>query len=160
METQVVGTAGDVMTSPVVTVTAEALVEEIAGLLNQHRISGVPVVDEAHHVVGLVSEYDLLARTGATAADVMSSDVVTVSPETQVAAVRQLLVDLHFRRLPVVRGGTLVGIVSQGDIVALIATEWICGDCGEAVRGELPPEKCPRCVSSGRFSLQEQLPGP
>ncbi|WP_336713940.1 CBS domain-containing protein [Arthrobacter sp. USHLN218] len=159
METTAASTAGDIMTSPVVTVTAETPVDKVAGLLRRHRISAVPVVDNSGNVMGLVSEYDLLARSGATAGQLMSSEIATVSPETSVDTVRKLLVDRHFRRIPVVQGGQLVGIVSQGDIIALMATEWVCGACGEAVRGDEPPEKCPRCGSADQFSLQEQLPG-
>lgn len=152
--------AGEIMTSPVVTVSPEAPTSEIARLLARHRISGVPVVDEAGGVVGLVSEYDLLARSGRIAREVMTTAVVTVTEDTDIGDVRHLLVDRRIRRVPVLSGGRLAGIVSRGDVVALLATEWVCEVCGEPVRGERPPDACPKCLGGpDRFVLQEQPPG-
>lgn len=148
------------MTSPVVTVPLDCLTGEIAKVLGRHRISAVPVVDETGAVAGLVSEYDLLAKAGAVAREVMTTAVVSVTEDTSVDDVRHLLVDRRFGRVPVLAAGRLVGIVSRGDVVALLATEWVCEVCGEPVRGERPPETCPRCLGSGeRFTLQEQPPG-
>lgn len=148
------------MTAPVVTAVTDTPVGEIAETLRRRRISAVPVVDEAGGVVGLVSEYDLLAKTGDRAGDVMTRAVVSVTEDTSVEDVRHLLVDRRFGRVPVLAGGRLVGIVSRGDLVALLTTEWVCGVCGEPVRGEYPPEECPKCQSGrDRFSLQEQPPG-
>jgi CBS domain-containing protein len=152
--------AGEIMTTPVVTVPPDAPTGEIAETLGRHRISAVPVVDEAGGVVGLVSEYDLLAKPGRSARDVMTTAVVSVTEDTDVADVRHLLVDRRIRRVPVLAAGRLVGIVSRSDVVALMATEWVCQVCGEPVRGERPPEACPKCLGGGeRFALQEQPPG-
>lgn len=152
--------AGDIMTAPVVTVPAGTLIAEIAQTLRRHRVSAVPVVDERGGVVGLVSEYDLLARTGVAARDVMTSAVVSVTEDTSIDEVRHLLVDRRIRRVPVLAGGRLVGIISRGDLVSLMATEWACQVCGEPVRGERPPDLCPKCLGSAeRFVLQEQPPG-
>lgn len=148
------------MTTPVISVAAQTPVTEIAETLRRHRISGVPVVDEAGIVVGLVSEYDLLAKPGRTARDVMTTAVVSVTEGTDISDVRHLLVERRIRRVPVLAGGELVGIVSRGDVVALMATEWVCTVCGESVRGERPPQVCPKCLGgSERFVLQEQPPG-
>ncbi|MDO5739844.1 MAG: CBS domain-containing protein [Ornithinimicrobium sp.] len=148
------------MSAPVHTVSPDALVGDIANLLRSKGISGVPVIDAAGALLGLVSEFDLLAKSGATAADVMTTSVISVSAGTPIADVRHLLVDRHFRRVPVVVQGELVGIVSRGDVVALLATEWVCRACGEAVRGDHPSEVCPRChAGSDRFVLEEQSPG-
>jgi CBS domain-containing protein len=153
-------TAGEIMTTPVVTVPADTPLADIAQALRRHRISAVPVVDETGGVVGLVSEYDLLARSGPAARDVMTTAVVSVTESTSVDDVRHLLVDRRIRRVPVLAAGRLVGIVSRGDLVSLMATEWACDVCGEPVRGERPPDVCPKCLGSGvRFSLQEQPPG-
>ncbi|MGH3181752.1 MAG: rubredoxin-like domain-containing protein, partial [Streptosporangiaceae bacterium] len=71
-----------------------------------------------------------------------------------------LLVDRRIRRVPVLAGGRLVGIISRSDLVALMTTEWACQVCGEPVRGEHPPELCPKCLGGPeRFILQEQPPG-
>ncbi len=156
----VAATAGEIMSAPVHTVFLDVPVGDIAELLRAKGISGVPVVDAAGTLLGLVSEFDLLAKTGSTAADVMTSNVISVSADTPIADVRHLLVDRHIRRVPVVVHGELVGIVSRGDVVALLATEWVCQVCGEAVRGDHPPEACPRCQDgSNQFVLEEQSPG-
>jgi hypothetical protein len=104
--------AGEVMTTPVVTVSPDTPTGEIAEALGRHRISAVPVVDEAGAVVGLVSEYDLLAEAGGTASEVMTTAVVSVTEDTDVADVRQLLVERRIRRVPVLAGGRLVRIVA------------------------------------------------
>lgn len=148
------------MTAPVVSVRPDTPTAEIAETLRRDRISGVPVVDDAGGVVGLVSEYDLLAKSGSTAGEVMTTAVVSVTEDTDISDVRHLLVDRRIRRVPVLAGGRLVGIVSRGDVVALLATEWVCEVCGEPVRGERPPQTCPKCHGDGdRFVLQEQPPG-
>ena len=154
------------MTTRVVTVTLDTPVPVIAALLRDNRISGVPVVAADGAVVGLVSEYDLLAREGETAGEVMTGPVITVTEDTDVEDVRHLLDERRSRRVPVLsaeaRGGgqRLAGIVSRGDVVALLTAEWVCEVCGEPVRGEAPPDACPKCHSGpDRFVHQEQPPG-
>jgi CBS domain-containing protein len=152
--------AADVMSAPVITVRSQTPVRAVADVLTEHRIGGVPVVDDNAAVLGVVSEYDLLAKSGTTAGEVMTTAVVTVSGDTPIEDVRYLLVDRRIRRVPVLAAGRLVGIVSRGDVVALMATEWVCEVCGEPVRGEHPPRACPKChADAGRFALQEQPPG-
>jgi CBS domain-containing protein len=154
-------TAGDVMTSPVISVSFDAPSDHIAEIMTRHRISAVPVVDETGTVLGLVSQYDLLAKPGGFARELMSTVVITVSADCAIGDVRHLLIDRHIGRVPVVEQGRLVGIVSRGDVVALMATEWVCTVCGQPVRGDHAPTVCPTCYTSGdRFVLQEQPPGP
>lgn len=148
------------MTAPVVTVPAGTPVTQIAQTLRRHQVSAVPVLDDAGGVVGLVSEYDLLARSGETAGEVMTSSVITVSEDTDVDDVRHLLIERRIRRVPVTSGQRLAGIVSRGDVVALLTTEWVCQVCGEAVRGQHPPPQCPRChAGPDRFVMQDPSPG-
>lgn len=148
------------MTSPVISVSTDTTVGEVAEVLRSNRISAVPVIGPNGALAGLVSEFDLLSRSGDTAADVMTTSVISVSPDTAVSDVRHLLVDRRIRRVPIVAGGEMVGIVSRGDVVALLATEWVCQVCGESVRGDHPPEVCPRChAASDKFVLVEQSPG-
>ncbi|MEO8749694.1 MAG: CBS domain-containing protein [Allobranchiibius sp.] len=148
------------MSSPVITVLAGATRTLVADLLTGHRIGAVPVIDDAGAVVGLVSEHDLLAKSEGTAAELMTTALITVSPDCPVNDLRHLLVERRVRRVPVMRDGRLVGIVSRGDIVATMATEWACQVCGECARGDSPPDRCPKCHAAGeQFVLQEQLPG-
>ncbi|NVM94007.1 CBS domain-containing protein [Arthrobacter wenxiniae] len=161
MDTRIATTADGIMSRPVVTVPPGLDVASVAALLHEHRISGIPVVDPDGHVLGLVSEYDLLAKTGTTAEEIMTTAVISVSPDTAIADVRQLLVSQRIGRLPVLAGGRVAGIISRGDLVALLATEWVCGVCGEPARGEHAPASCPKCGGGqAGFTLQEQPPGP
>jgi CBS domain-containing protein len=149
------------MTTVVVSVPPDTPLAEIAEKLRLHRISAVPVVDATQHVMGLVSEHDLLAKTGMTAADIMTAAVISVTADTDISDVRQLLVNQRIRRLPVLEHGRLIGIVSRSDVVALMTTEWVCRACGESIRGEQPPLRCPKCrADTDQFALQEQPPGP
>jgi CBS domain-containing protein len=152
--------AKEIMTTPVVTAGPDTPTRDVAQLLSRHRISGVPVTDQDGAVVGLVSEYDLLVKRGAVAREVMSPTVISVTEDTDVEDVRALLVDMRIRRVPVVAGTQLVGIVSRSDLVELLALEWTCENCGEAVAGARPPDRCPRCGEpTARFTRQEQPPG-
>lgn len=147
----------EIMTTPVVSVRTDTATADIAELLTGRRISGAPVVDDAGNVVGLVSEFDLMSRAGQTAADVMTPGIISVTEDTDVDDVRHLLVDRRIGRVPVVAGGTLVGIVSRGDIVKLLALEWVCSVCGEPVRGERP-NTCPKCGADGTVFVQQLQP--
>jgi CBS-domain-containing membrane protein len=152
--------AGDIMSAQAITVPPEATRTQVADKLTRHRISGVPVVDQAGRVLGLVSEHDLLAKSGDDATELMTTSVISVSVDSLLEDVRHLLFDRRIRRVPVLREGRLVGVVSRGDVVATMATEWVCEVCGEPVRGAAPPESCPKCHSGPeRFVHQEQPPG-
>lgn len=155
-----VSTAGDIMSAPAITVPADATRSQIADLLTSHRISSVPVQDDAGHVIGLVSKLDLLAKDGGDAAALMSTAVITVSVDTPLDDVRHLLTERQILRVPVLQRGRLAGMLTRGDLVATMATEWVCEVCGEPVRGSSPPDACPKCGSGPeRFAHQEQLPG-
>ncbi|GAA3774542.1 CBS domain-containing protein [Microbacterium kribbense] len=153
-------TAGQAMTAPVITVGPDATIASIAETITSARISAVPVVDSTGTVLGLVSELDLLARSGRIARDVMTTAVISVTTDTDIEQVRRILVDSRIRRVPVLSSGRLVGILSRRDLVGRMM-EWACGVCGETVRGAHPPLVCPKCGGSeDRFTLQEQPPGP
>lgn len=150
----------EIMTAPVIRVRGDDPLSRVAAVLDLHDISGVPVVDDAGAVVGLISEYDLLASpTATTASEVMTRAVISVTEDTDIDDVRHLLVDRRIRRVPVLSGGKLVGIVSRGNLVALLVTEWVCPVCGESVRGDEPPSSCPKCHGSDTFVIQVQSPG-
>lgn len=153
-------TAGEIMSSPAITLPLGSTRTLIADTLTQHRISAVPVVGDTGRVVGLVSEYDLLAKSDELVDHLMTTSVISVSEDTPVEDIRHLLVGRRIRRVPVLREGVLVGVVSRGDVVATMATEWACQVCGEPVRGVEAPQRCPKCHAGGeRFVRQEQPPG-
>jgi CBS domain-containing protein len=150
----------DIMSRPVVHVHAETPTADVAETLSQHRISAVPITDDSGAVIGLVSEYDLLAKNGQVARDLMTPGVISVSEDADVEDVRFLLIERRIKRVPVMSGQELVGIVSRGDIVRLLALHWVCQICGAPARGERPPERCPTCAApQDRFRQEAQHPG-
>ena len=142
----------EIMTTSVVSVREDAPMREVAQALDRHRISGMPVCDESGHMVGLISEYDLIAKPDArTAAEAMTRDVISVMEDTSVDEVRYLLVQRKIKRVPVLRGQKLVGIVSRADLVREIALTWVCQVCGDHERGTNPPQECPKCGTPSGF---------
>jgi quercetin 2,3-dioxygenase len=119
--------ASDIMTSPVVSVGPDASLRQVAALLSERRISGVPVLED-ERLVGLVSQADLLRRrrSGAQAGrarDIMTHEVMTVSADTPVAEVAALLEGYGIKRVPVLEEGRLVGIVSRSNLVQALAVQ-------------------------------------
>ena len=147
------------MSRYVVSVTEDTPIIEVARILAERRFSGLPVLNEDGDVVGMVSDFDLLARDGDTAGEVMSPDVVKVTEDTDIRAARTLLIEQRLARLPVFRGNELVGIVSRGDILRELVLHWICDACGEVSRGKAPPERCWKCGSAEHFRHERQSPG-
>lgn len=137
-----------IMTREVVTLSPEADLHEAVRVLSEHNISGVPVIDAYHHVLGVISDADLLAlaglpqtytfrdlvpylfgrpaslrKTGTTVAEIMTVPAITVRPETTALEAAQILSARRVKRLPVVEAEQcLVGIVARADIVKLMTT--------------------------------------
>lgn len=138
--------AKDVMTRNVVSVQPETPVSEIAGLLLERRISAVPVVNPEGTLVGIVSEGDLMRRAetgtegtrswwlalftapedtaanfvkthGGHARDVMTRNVITAGEDTELSEIAELLERHHIKRVPIVRDGKPVGIVSRANLL-------------------------------------------
>jgi CBS domain-containing protein len=135
----------DVMTTSVVTVDRITPYQEIAQSLAKHKISGVPVLKMGRHVVGVVSESDLLAaedkkvrqarldaqsprrwrlrqprRTGLTAGTMMTAPAITIHPDATIPSAARLMNTHHVRRLPVIDDdGKLVGIVARRDLLSV-----------------------------------------
>ncbi len=143
--------ASDVMVSPVVTLDATATIGDAVQLFLKHGISAVPVVDDQGRLMGMVSEGDLTHRceigtarqrslllrllTGnsALAADyvkvhatgvahLMTRDIVVAAPETPLNEIAMMMEQHSIKRVPIVRAGRLVGIVSRANMVQAIAT--------------------------------------
>jgi CBS domain-containing protein len=113
--------ARDIMTKRVVAVTPLTPVKQVAKILNKNHISGVPVVDKSGKLVGIVSERDLLARRGAQVKSIMSKSVIRVKEDTPVEDIASLMATQKVKRVPVIRGQHLAGIVSRADIIRAIA---------------------------------------
>ncbi len=72
----------DVMTTSVITVTEDQSKQQAARLLSQHRISGLPVVNNEQAVVGVVTEFDIIAREGNTVREIMTRGIISVTADT------------------------------------------------------------------------------
>jgi len=113
--------ARDLMKTDVITVEPSLPAQAAAELLAFHRISGLPVLDNGR-LVGVVTEVDVIGKHGNTVAEIMTPNVVTVQEDTPARELAALLTSRGYRRVPVVRGDQLVGIVSRGDMVRWVAS--------------------------------------
>lgn len=143
--------ASDVMTSNVVSAKPDMTVSEVARLLVDKGISGAPVIDAAGHVVGMISEGDLLHREelgtdqrrrswwldlfsssndakdyikthAQTVQDVMTTPVISVDEDAPLSEVANILETRRIKRVPVTKAGQLVGIVSRANLVQALAS--------------------------------------
>jgi len=109
----------------VVTIEPDATIAELVGVLQRERIGAVVVMQEKEGLAGIISERDVahgLAEHGAEllakrVADLMTREVVTCTPESNVEEVMKQMTVRRFRHLPVVKDGALVGVISIGDVV-------------------------------------------
>jgi CBS-domain-containing membrane protein len=173
----------------VTTVAPETSLKDVAAILSKRGISGLPVVDEGGRVVGVVSEADILmkekapeqrrggiigwflepqdpeevAKLGArTAAEAMTSPVVTIEPESSVAKAAALMVDRGVNRLPVVADGELVGIVTRADLVRAFNRDDL--EIAREIREDvilkkfwIPPETVTVGVDGGEVTLAGEV---
>lgn len=137
--------ASDIMSINVCSAGPDTLINEIARKLCDRGISAIPIVDRDNRVLGIVSEGDLLRRIelgtmkkpkwtdiflgddnlardyvkshGRTAKDVMTHPAIVVQEDTDLAEIASLLESRRIKRVPVVRDGKLIGVVSRSDIV-------------------------------------------
>ena len=118
--------AKDVMTTHVVAVDVNDTLDHAISLMVKHRISGLPVLDREGRPVGVVSEFDLLElicegqSEQNSIYDYMSADLYTVAEEDSWVHVVDVFRSKHVRRLPVLRDGKLVGIVTRHDLMHAI----------------------------------------
>jgi CBS domain-containing protein len=150
----------DVMNRNVISFRPETPVDEIAETLSARKITGAPVVGEHGDVVGIVSEIDVVTKDGATARDIMSPHVISVSEDTGIQEAARLLAGERIRRVPVLgRQGKMVGLLSRSDVLDFFTqTHWTCRACGHSQRGLEQPEQCRHCGGSD-FTLERTQPG-
>ena len=126
--------ARDIMNPKVMAATRRAVGRDLALQILGGRYSGLPVVDERDgQVIGVVTEFDLLkaAQNGkslqsVTAEDIMSPVPLTVEEDTSVEEIIKLMVDNNVIRVPVVKNGKLIGVISRVDILSyLIEPEFV-----------------------------------
>ena len=157
-------TVGDTMTRSVLSVSPETPLKEVARLLVEHRISGLPVVDDTGRVVGVISEGDLLVKEqrrdairhrplarifgdsaetrqllakaeASTAGDAMTAPAITIESNTRVSVAAARMIERKVNRLPVTEHGRLIGIITRADVIrAFVQTD---DELADAVRNEV-----------------------
>ena len=126
--------ASDVMVPHVITIGPELDVKAVANTLAANAISAVPVIDIKNNILGIISEGDLMRRIapavaskgstrshGQKAKDVMTHQVITVDPDASLQEIANLFEKHGIKRVPVVKNGQLVGIVSRANLVQALA---------------------------------------
>jgi CBS domain-containing protein len=155
--------AADVMVTNVITVGPDISVQEVAQILLSARISAVPVVEAGGELLGIVSEGDLMHRAEAgtgrrrpwwlaaflgkealaaefvnehsrRVTDVMTREVVTATPETSLSDIANLLEKNAIKRVPIVKDGKVVGIVSRANLLQALAV------AGKKLEGTAPSD--------------------
>ncbi len=144
--------AREVMTSPVVTTKPDTAITDVVDLMLKHQISALPVVGAEGQVIGIVSEGDLIQRDeigtlphrswwlsalgtkaqladefvkshGTTASAVMTAKVITAHADTPLQDIAEILESKRVKRVPIVEGGKLVGIVSRANLLQALAIQ-------------------------------------
>ena len=143
--------AHQIMTRPVVTVSPETTIVEAANTMLQRHVSGLPVVDPAGKLVGIISEGDFLRRSeigtrrkrdrflkfilgpgqaatdfvhehGRKVAEIMTPEPLTITEDTALEEIVELMEKNNVKRLPVTRGDQIVGIVSRANLLQAVAS--------------------------------------
>jgi len=143
--------AHQIMTRPVITVTPETTIVEAASTMLQRHVSGLPVVDASGKLVGIVSEGDFIRRSeigtqrkrgrwlrfilgpgksatdfvrehGSKVAEIMTPEPLTITEDTTLEEIVQLMEKNNVKRMPVMRGETVVGIVSRANLLQAVAS--------------------------------------
>jgi CBS domain-containing protein len=177
----------DVMTTSVATVGPEATLKQVAELMAERGISGLPVVAADGTVLGVVSEADIVVKAAShpekagvfwrlfapeglderrlratDAEEAMTSPALTVDADVSVAEAARLMVEHGVKRLPVLVKGELVGIVSRADIVRAFTRP--DSEIWEEIRNNIlprqlwiPPETLEVSVNGGRVAISGQV---
>jgi len=113
--------AKEIMTRDIITVSPSMKIKDLAMTLIKNQISGAPVAGKDGKILGVVSEADIISKKGKDVRAIMSKKVISVSQDATVEEIAQLMTTHSIKRLPVMSGGSIVGIVSRADIVSAIA---------------------------------------
>lgn len=141
--------AHQIMTRSVITIAPDATILEAANTMLRHHVSGLPVIDAAGQLVGIVSEGDFIRRNeigtqrkrgrwlkvllgdsavdyvrerGRRVSDVMASDPITVTEDATLEEIVNVMETNDIKRLPVMKGDKLVGIVSRANLMQAVAS--------------------------------------
>ena len=114
----------EIMTTPVISVTSQTPLDQVAGLMKEHNIGSIPVCDGDQNLVGLITDRDIVTRTVADGYNpkdiptqqVMTTNVESVNPTMDVSDVSKIMAIKQIRRMPVTENNKVVGMVVLGDM--------------------------------------------
>jgi len=123
----------DRMSHPVITITPQASLDDAASLMATDRVSRLPVVDKRGKLVGIISEKQILSYSPSKATlldayeiqgvmnripveKVMTRDVITITADTPIEEAARIMVDNEISGIPVLSGGSLVGMIAETDL--------------------------------------------
>ena len=179
--------ASEIMSSPVIHIRAERPITYAARLMRDRRISGLPVVDADGHLVGVITEGDILAReavvgggsalsytkSGDTPAprimatkvgDVMTRNVIVEKPSTPAREIARVMLRHRINRVPIVSDDCVIGIVTRSDIVGLFErpARAVLADVQSLLRDELRinPDSLDIVVRDGVVTILGQTADP
>ena len=174
----------NVMMSTVVSVSPETSIRDAIKLMLQHRVSGLPVVDEEQALVGILTEGDLLRRVeigterkhnrwlsfllnmddlaveyvhahGRKVSEVMTPvPIITARENTPLEEVARLMEKHHIKRLPVMRGTKVIGIISRADLIRAVMNH------GAAMRGPAKSDQYIRAQIIEKIRMERWSPFP
>ena len=125
------------MCSNIVCANADTSVADIARLMSENHVGCIPICDFNKRVVGLITDRDITLRTVACgkdanttkASEIMTTDVYKINPTADVTDATKMMCDCQVKRIPVVEGSTIVGIITLGDLAnndTQLGKEQIC----------------------------------
>jgi CBS domain-containing protein len=120
--------AKDVMSKRVMTLKPDSRVVDVIRFLAEHEVTGAPVVSDDMHLLGMVTEKDILMMLlydknikTKTVADLMTKEVISFTEQDDLMEIFKILVENNFRRVPILSNGKLTGIVSRRDIIHFLS---------------------------------------
>lgn len=141
--------AKDIMTKDVAFISPSTTVSEAAQLMQKYNVGSIPVMD-ATGVVGILTDRDIVVRNIAPekdsqntpVSDIMTSQVTTITPDTEISEVSSIMSGKQIRRIPVVENNKLVGILALGDIATSPRYDTEASSALTEISKPSRPEKC------------------
>lgn len=139
---------GDIMTRQVRSLKGTQTLVDAAKLMQELDVGVVPIVGNNNDLVGVLTDRDIVVRSIASGNDpnmtridsVMTKDAITITPEIDVQDAARIMSDEKVRRLPVVEGMRLIGMISLGDLAANVKSDMMAGDVLEDVSKPIGPK--------------------
>lgn len=112
------------MTNSVVQASPETTLSDVAKLMSSNKVGSIPICNNHNNVVGIVTDRDIITRciannlncSNTKASDIMNTEVIKTTPDTELNEACKIMAENQIRRLPVIQDGEIVGILSVGDL--------------------------------------------